>query len=239
MKFRWLFLGLVIFGLLAAKPVKADEYCGYGSRCQSSVYRGVNYIPDRACGKAAGYCSYTTQQKSGQCWGFSGALCPGGGKCCGFWYDTYPCRAYPGCASQFTQQFYSCCVCEDVEWSACSVSCGGGTQTSNCGNTRECNTQPCEFCGDSSCNGSENCSSCAGDCGACSCSLTLLPGVANIALGEQTEMTANVVPGNGPVGQGLLLYYPEIPTTKLTIATSSTIPRIRRVHKPEKRRAPR
>jgi len=33
--------------------------------------------------------------------------------------------------------------CTVTSWGSCSVSCGGGTQTSNCGTTRSCNTQAC------------------------------------------------------------------------------------------------
>lgn len=33
--------------------------------------------------------------------------------------------------------------CDENNWSACTVSCGGGTQTNDCGDTRDCNTQPC------------------------------------------------------------------------------------------------
>lgn len=33
--------------------------------------------------------------------------------------------------------------CNENNWTACSVSCGGGTQTNDCGETRSCNTQTC------------------------------------------------------------------------------------------------
>ncbi len=45
-------------------------------------------------------------------------------------------------------------ACDPNAWGACSVGCGGGTQTNGCGGTRSCNTQPCctpscnsPFCG--------------------------------------------------------------------------------------------
>ena len=66
-------------------------------------------------------------------------------------------------------------------WSACSVACGGGTQTRTCTNpppanggaacsgasSQSCNTQSCAYCGDGSCNNGETCNSCSGDCDAC------------------------------------------------------------------------
>lgn len=33
--------------------------------------------------------------------------------------------------------------CNENQWSACSATCGGGTQTNGCGQSRACNTQPC------------------------------------------------------------------------------------------------
>ena len=34
-------------------------------------------------------------------------------------------------------------ACTDATWSACTATCGGGTETSNCGTVRACNTQSC------------------------------------------------------------------------------------------------
>ena len=86
----------------------------------------------------------------------------GGSGCSGSSVETRPCNTQP------------CCTPVDggwSDWSPCSKSCGGGTQTRTCTNpapycggngcsgesTRACNTQPCSYCGDGILDPGEEC----------------------------------------------------------------------------------
>jgi hypothetical protein len=125
---------------------RADASCGDGSRCQAGVTRTYT---DYECQISGGRCvQYSPHSGTGTCG--SG---PGN---CGFNWNRTNCNfsycgPVPGCIGLnrdvcyqgYIIEWYDCCVCEDVSWGECDANCGGGKQTSNCGNERSCNTQSC------------------------------------------------------------------------------------------------
>ena len=78
------------------------------------------------------------------CGNYACGQCPAGNSC-GF--NGQQCCCSNGCNNCFP----GTCgpaptdppTCNANNWGGCSVSCGGGTQTNECGNSRGCNTQAC------------------------------------------------------------------------------------------------
>ena len=79
-------------------------------------------------------------------------------------------------------------------WSACNQSCGPETKykIDRCGGTiagsgTDCGNPPCAWCGDGSCNGSENCGTCYQDCAGSS----WWPGTCSVSCGIGIEYQQN------------------------------------------------
>ena len=174
-----------ILGLIV-KPVYAgctgDYECGfYVARCSNgdactpgSTNQCPNFevCPPKTC-EGAGIKSCTTK---------SYAICDSGsGACAGqecVPAGTYGCSwvCVPICNAPNCGQANGCggtCSSSDVgAYGACSVSCGGGTQTDPCGNTQACNTWSCcdpnawGAC-DNSCGGGSQTNECGDTQGCC------------------------------------------------------------------------
>jgi hypothetical protein len=153
-------LELVIPQVYAQSCTSGSARCGSlgsaGSQCSGGPYNGQPCFDSSECGggSCVGISSCTTGTLPDQCQNTTVG-------------STTLCGQICTCSSGSCAGGSSC----TPTWSACSKTCGGGTQTSsNCGptQTRACNTQACvPFCGDTSCNGTESCSSCSTDCGSC------------------------------------------------------------------------
>jgi hypothetical protein len=106
----------------------------YAQSCISPDTSKCTYV-EPGCTAASiqcigGRCYYTWSCECACGWGEWGACVDGAQNR----YCLTPC-------AQGLYQQQTCCV--STTWGACSVSCGGGTQTDNCGTTRACNTQAC------------------------------------------------------------------------------------------------
>lgn len=134
-KVLMIFVGLVFVSFFGGvREVRADESCGYGSRCVADVYRSGWRV--NGCHITSGRC-YDNDLTT-----YTGYCYNGGPGNCGFSYASYSCNfnyPYSGSWCQpatATVNWYDCCRCESV---TCDKTCGGGTD--NCGGS--CNTQSC------------------------------------------------------------------------------------------------
>jgi hypothetical protein len=137
-----------------------NGYCDYGETC-STCYTDCGTC---ACGDPSDcpsgyycydYTAYCDGPENHSCYGFTKSICSDG---CSWNVDSWGYCVSGSCTPS--------CGSKDCGSDGCGGSCGSCTYNEICVMPGDC----ISLCGNGTCAGAEDCSSCPGDCGTCNCS---------------------------------------------------------------------